>query len=62
MHYKRDEKMVRMAAEAAGKFVGPMPVVDFLRTFLPRHGTIALLKEQTSLLKKAVEEIRGKYV
>jgi hypothetical protein len=56
MHYKRDEKMVKMAAEVAGKFVGPMPVVDFLQTFLPRSGTIALSKEQETLLKKAAEE------
>ena len=53
MYYVRDERMRRLGAEMAGKFIGPMPVVDFLDTFLPSHRATTLSRNQTRLLQSA---------
>jgi hypothetical protein len=35
LHHERDFRMRRMGSEMYGKFVGPMPVTEFLDAFLP---------------------------
>jgi hypothetical protein len=36
MHFERNQEMLQLGWEMEGKFVGPMPVAEFLKTFLPR--------------------------
>jgi len=42
LHHERDYRMRQVGAEMEGKFIGPMPVVDFLDTFLPLRSTSSL--------------------
>jgi hypothetical protein len=48
--------MRMLGAEMVGKFIGPMPVVEFLEAFLPRQGTTTLSDRQTKLLEAVANE------
>ena len=53
LHYERDFRMRKLGAEMDGKFIGPMPVHQFLDTFLPCPGHVTLDGRQTKLLDDA---------
>ena len=52
-HYERDPRLERLGAEMTGKFVGPMPVDEFLENFLPHPNRESISKGQLRLLEMA---------